>query len=45
MKIVVTGGTAGPFTAIVPGWPFPNSPARLVLKKIRIERLRRTWAS
>ena len=35
LKIVVTGGTAGPFTALVPGWPFPDSPARLVLKKIR----------
>jgi hypothetical protein len=29
------GGTAGPFTALIPGWPFADSPARLVLKKIR----------
>ena len=29
------GGTAGPFTALIPGWSFADSPARLVLKKIR----------
>jgi hypothetical protein len=34
LKLVVTGGTAGPFTALIPGWPFADSPARLVLKKI-----------
>src|SRR5688572_6024408 len=34
LKIVVAGGTAGRFTAIVPGWPFPNSPSALVIKKI-----------
>jgi len=35
LKLVVAGGTAGPFTALIPGWPFADSPARLVLKKIR----------
>jgi hypothetical protein len=34
LKIVVAGGTAGRFTAIIPGWPFPNSPSALVVKKI-----------
>lgn len=34
LRIVVAGGTAGPFTALIPGWPFADSPARLVLKKI-----------
>jgi hypothetical protein len=34
LKIVVAGGTAGRFTAIIPGWPFPNSPSALVIKKI-----------
>jgi hypothetical protein len=28
------GGAAGPFTALIPGWSFADSPARLVLKKI-----------
>ncbi len=35
-KLVVAGGTAGAFTALIPGWPFPNSPARLVLTPIRL---------
>ena len=35
LKLVVAGGTAGPLTALIPGWPFADSPARLVLKKIR----------
>ena len=35
LKLVVAGGTAGPFTALIPGWPFADSPACLVLKKIR----------
>jgi len=34
VKIVVAGGTAGRFSAWIPGWPFPNSPSRLVLKRI-----------
>ncbi len=34
IKIVVAGGTAGRFSAWIPGWPFPNAPAGLVLKKI-----------
>ncbi len=33
-KIIVAGGTAGRFSAWIPGWPFPNSPLRLVLKRI-----------
>lgn len=35
LKILVAGGTAGRFTAVVPGWCFPNAPSNLVLKKIR----------
>jgi len=35
LRILVAGGTAGPFTALIPGWPFANSPARLVFKRIR----------
>jgi len=35
IKIVVAGGTAGRFSAWIPGWPFPNAPAGLVLKTIR----------
>ena len=34
LRIIVAGGTAGRFTAIVPGWPFPNAPSGMVLKKI-----------
>jgi hypothetical protein len=32
LHIVVAGGTAGPFSAWVPGWPFPGSPSRLVIR-------------
>jgi hypothetical protein len=32
--IVVAGGTAGRFSAWVPGWPFRDAPAGLVLKTI-----------
>jgi hypothetical protein len=35
LKILVAGSTAGPFTALIPGWPFADAPARLVLKTIR----------
>jgi hypothetical protein len=35
IKIVVAGGTAGRFSAIVPGWTFPKS-SRLVLKRIAV---------
>ena len=35
IKIVVAGGTAGRFSAWIPGWPFPGAPANLVLKPIR----------
>jgi hypothetical protein len=31
---LVVGGTAGRFTALIPGWPFPNAPSALVLKRI-----------
>jgi hypothetical protein len=34
--VVVAGGTAGRFTAVVPGWSFPGAPTRLVIKKIRV---------
>jgi hypothetical protein len=34
LKLVVAGGAAGPFTALIPGWPFADSPSRLVLRKI-----------
>ena len=34
LKLVVAGGAAGPFTALIPGWPFANAPSRLVFKKI-----------
>ncbi len=35
VRIVVAGGTAGRFSAWIPGWPFPNSPSSLVLKRIQ----------
>ncbi|HTO13341.1 MAG TPA: hypothetical protein VMQ51_17335 [Candidatus Binatia bacterium] len=35
VKIVVAGGTAGRFSAWIPGWPFPGAPSSLVLKPIR----------
>jgi hypothetical protein len=35
VKIVVAGGTAGRFSAWIPGWPFPGAPSSLVLKAIR----------
>ena len=34
VKIVVAGSVAGRFSAWIPGWPFPDAPARLVLKTI-----------
>ncbi len=34
VRIVVAGGTAGRFSAWIPGWPFPSSPSSLVLKRI-----------
>ena len=34
LKIIVAGGTAGRFSAWVPGWPFRGSPSTLVLKRI-----------
>jgi len=34
LKLLVAGGPANRFTAIVPGWPFRNAPSRLVFRKI-----------
>jgi hypothetical protein len=34
LRIIVAGGTAGRFSAWIPGWPFRGSPSTLVLKKI-----------
>lgn len=34
LHILVAGGTAGRFSAWIPGWPFPGAPSRLVLKRI-----------
>jgi hypothetical protein len=34
LKIVVAGGTAGRFSAWVPGWPFRESPSSLVFKRV-----------
>ena len=34
LKLLVAGGAAGRFTAIVPGWPFRDAPSRLVFRKI-----------
>jgi hypothetical protein len=34
LRIIVAGGTAGRFSAWVPGWPFRGSPSTLVLKRI-----------
>jgi len=35
LKVVVAGGTAGRFSAVIPGWTFPNG-SNLVIKKIHI---------
>lgn len=34
LRVIVAGGTAGRFSAWVPGWPFRGSPSTLVLKPI-----------
>ncbi len=34
LKLLVAGGAAGRFTAIVPGWPFRNAPSRMVFRTI-----------
>jgi hypothetical protein len=34
LKIIVAGGTAGRFSAWVPGWPFRGSPSSLVFKRV-----------
>ena len=34
LKFVVTGGTAGRFSAVIPGWTFPKM-SRLVIKPVR----------
>ncbi len=35
LKIIVAGGTAGRFSAVIPGWTFPNG-SNMVIKKIQI---------
>jgi hypothetical protein len=35
LKFIVAGGTAGRFSAVIPGWTFPRS-SRMVLKKIHL---------
>lgn len=35
LKFLVAGGTAGRFSAVIPGWTFPKS-SRMVIKKIRL---------
>jgi hypothetical protein len=35
LHVVVAGGTAGRFSAWVPGWPFRGSPSRLVIRGVR----------
>ena len=35
LKVVVAGGTAGRFSAIVPGWTFPKS-SSLVFRRIHV---------
>jgi hypothetical protein len=35
IRLVVAGGTAGRFSAWIPGWPFPGSPSTMVIKPIR----------
>jgi hypothetical protein len=35
IRLVVTGGTAGRFSAWIPGWPFAGSPSTMVIKPIR----------
>ena len=34
IRIVVAGGTAGRFSAWIPGWPFPGSPSSMVIKAL-----------
>ena len=36
LHIVVAGGTAGRFSAWIPGWPFRGSPSTLVFKPLRV---------
>lgn len=35
LKIIVAGGTAGRFTAVLPAWSFADAPTALVMKKIQ----------
>ncbi|HET7874573.1 MAG TPA: hypothetical protein VFN71_03535, partial [Methylomirabilota bacterium] len=35
LKLVVAGGTAGRFSAVIPGWTFPKS-SRMVFRKINL---------
>ena len=34
LKLLVVGGTAGRFTALIPGWPFPDAPSGLVFRRV-----------
>jgi hypothetical protein len=36
LKIIMAGGSAGRFSAWVPGWPFRDSPSSLVIKRIAL---------
>ncbi|MBI4610371.1 MAG: hypothetical protein HY726_15350 [Candidatus Rokubacteria bacterium] len=38
LKVLVAGGTAGRFSAVIAGWPFANAPSSLVIKKIHLPR-------
>ncbi len=38
LHVVVAGGTAGRFSAWVPGWPFRGAPSRLVIRPVRTPR-------
>ncbi len=35
LKVIVAGGTAGRFSAVIPGWTFPKS-SRMVLRKVHL---------
>jgi hypothetical protein len=42
LHVLVAGGTAGRFSAWVPGWPFPGAPSRLVMRRVADARSRAT---
>src|SRR5207244_3687908 len=45
LHVVVAGGTAGRFSAWVPGWPFRGAPSRLVLRGEAVARMPQAAAS